>query len=116
MLRSKTTRRQIALALALVTLLFARVAAGDVAPESIRFTLPITCQAEGAEPIDLDPGRYLREDLWQGLDSEIQILQNDRTRLRAENQALRDYSEPTPWILIGLAFGAGALGAYYISD
>lgn len=101
--------RGVALAIALALLLLAPA----VAAEPVRFLTPVTCEAHpSGNTIDLDPGRYLPEPEWIDLDTSIVGLQNDVTRLQAENKELRK-PDPANWklILAGTLIGVAA-GAY----
>ena len=87
--------------------------APSAAAESIRFKTPVTCEAHpSGNKIDLDPGVYLPEPEWIDLDKRHTALQNDVTRLGAENEVLRK-PEATQWklVLAGMLIGIAA-GAY----
>ena len=80
------------------------------------FTTPVTCEAPNGATIDLDPGRYIPEDQWLDLDSEIKRLQDSETRLTAENKELQK-PDPTPWkLVLGATLLGIAAGAYAFKD
>lgn len=87
----------------------------SAAAEPIRFTVPVQCSAEG-KTIDLEPGRYLPEESWVELDAEMVALQDDVTRLEAENASLLESSSGGDWrlVLAGTVVGM-AVGAYALS-
>lgn len=88
----------------------------SVAAVPVRFTVPVTCSTEAAESIDLSPGRYIPEEVWQEAEDSLKALQDDRTRLAAENAVLKDYDEPTNWYILGAVFIAGTVAGAYLID
>lgn len=95
-----------------VTLLAARAAAEP--PPPTRITVPAVCR-DGADPpheLSVAPGSVLlTEEAWDHLDIETKVLQDDRTRLKAENESLRKSASSGPgwlWVVSGIATAAAA--------
>ena len=107
-------------AVAAVVLLAAREAAADPppapdAPLHLRSSSSIV--TEGGSHLDVPPGYYLTEPQWDALDFEIRALQDERTRLRAENTSLRESAGTgAPWWAIGAAVVLGAAAGAYAWD
>lgn len=104
-MRFAISSKGVAIAVALAFFLLASTAHG----ESIRFPTKVTCTAHpSGNTIDLDPGRYIPEPDWLRLDSDIVRLQNDVTRLGAENVELRK-PDDLSWklVAIGVLIGVG---------
>ncbi len=63
--------------------------------------------------LDLQPGRFLVEPLWQKQDEEFKRLQEQEIRLTAENKSLRKSAEEFPWLPVSLGVAVGiAVGTY----
>lgn len=78
------------------------------------FQTPSHVTTQGGSELDLPPGYFLDEPAWDALDYQVRTLQDDRTRLSAENKSLRDSAGTgAPWwaIAAGVVVGAAA-GAY----
>lgn len=90
------------------------------APEPVsptRLRSAATVETDGGTRLRLSPGFVLvPPDKWEAMDLQVQGLENDRTRLTAENESLKTslrQSRP-PWLWIGTALAAGfAAGAAY---
>lgn len=70
---------------------------------------------EGGTDLRLPPGYYLPEPVWRALDTEVRRLQDQETRLTAENASLTESATgwQPGWKTLGLAVLSGvALGAY----
>jgi hypothetical protein len=79
-------------------------------PPPIHLTVPTTVADGEGHTLALPPGFFLFEETWQALDLEVKRLQDQETRLTAENQVLRESSDPPGWwwVVGGLAAGIGA--------
>lgn len=61
----------------------------------------------------LQPGHFLNEQTYTKLDIEMRRLQDQETRLKAQNDSLRSSANDVPWLPIALSLGAGLiLGTY----
>lgn len=101
-------RRRMTLTLALVGVLAAREASGDV----WHIKTPSVVVTEKGSKLDLPPGYFLDEEAWRERDLELKRLQEQETRLKAENRSLRKTvaADAIPWrvIVCAMAFGAAA--------
>lgn len=95
-------RRKISLCCALAVVLSAREAAGDI----YHVKSPSTLKTEKGSELTLPPGYFLDEQTWQERDLEMRRLQEQETRLVAENKSLRESADFPPWASVAL----GALG------
>lgn len=94
---------------------------GRAAADEVKhFTSPIHVTTPSGKTLDLPPGYYLPESTWNRLDAEMRRLQDQETRLTAENKSLRHSVEDMPgwkWIagalVIGIAVGAGGVAYYF---
>jgi len=89
-------------------------------PEPTHLKSPTQCRTERGSEVNFPPGYFLPEPTWLRLDNEVRRLQEQETRLTAENNRLRELTRSGPgrtlfWVGTGLlaGFAAGALGAYY---
>jgi hypothetical protein len=102
---------------AAAVLLVATRAAGDPGP--VHATVPVTLRAIGSgHELELPPGYYLTEDQWDALDFRVRTLEDESTRLRAENASLRS-SAGSGWPGWKVAVGAvllGVVGGVYVSE
>lgn len=105
---SHRPRRFTAVGAALLVLLLASSAAAD----PTKITVPVTCATESGATIDLDPGRYIPEQIWLDLDTEHKRLQDSVTRLEAENVVLSESSKPAWYYVAGAALLGVAIGVY----
>jgi hypothetical protein len=74
-----------------------------------------TVHTDGGVDLRLPPGYFLPEPDWSKLDVEMRRLQDQETRLNAQNQALRsdlEHWQPGWVTLVGAAVLGGALGWY----
>lgn len=96
----------------IVTLLASRAAADP--PPPTRVTVPALCHDSADPPNDLalSPGMViLTEDAWANLDAKVKQLQEDRTRLTAENESFRESASTSGWVWVASAIaGAAAAG------
>ena len=54
---------------------------------------PSTCHTDGGTDLRLPPSYIVPEQAWDDLDREMRRLQDQETKLTAENQKLRDLTE-----------------------
>ncbi len=74
---------------------------------------------EGGANLRLPRGYFVPEGKWDALDLEVKRLQDQETRLSAENEALRDSGGGPGWGTVAVVVGALALGAgggYWLSE
>lgn len=64
--------------------------------------------------VELEPGRYVEETLWIELDNEFKRLQDQETRLKAENDSLRKSANEFPWLTTAIVLGVGIAAGTYI--
>lgn len=92
-------------------LLFAPVASGQEAdrPVAIRVDVPSTLHIPGKGELDLPPVLILPKEAEDAVQGEIVRLQTAETRLKAENEALRQkpFSIKVLLIAAGVGFAAG---------
>lgn len=107
------TRARLAGAAAALVILSHDAAAEPGLDEPARLRTPARCVTEGGSTVDLAPGRYLPEPVWNDLDAEVRRLQDVTTRLHAENRSLRASAAAGPgWtavVAVGTALAAGIL-------
>jgi hypothetical protein len=72
------------------------------------------CWPDLTNCVVLPPGYYVQEYLYNDLDAEMKRLQDQETRLGAENQSLRSSANDVPWLPIALGVAAGLLLGTYI--
>ncbi len=101
-------RRRVAFAVLVVAALATRNASGDI----YHIESPSTLTTEKGSNLKLPPGYFLDEKTWQDRDAALKKLQDQSTRLTAENQSLRDSAVDHPYVLAGLGVLAAGLGAY----
>ena len=102
--------KRLFIAAALVATLAARDAAGDI----YHIKSPSTLKTEKGSEVKLPPGYFIDEEKWQELDLEMMRLQEQETRLKAENDSLRkSAANDYPWLATGTVgvFGV-ALGLF----
>jgi hypothetical protein len=78
-------RRRLVLGMVLMTALTAREAAGDI----YHLKSPSQLETEKGSKLKLPPGYFLDEVTWQERDAALKRLQEQETRLKAENVSLR---------------------------
>ena len=77
-----------------------------------------TCRTDGGVDLRLPPGYYLPEQAWDDLDRETRRLQDQETRLTAENgrlRALTDRTVVTTLAYVGLGVVVGLAGGIYFA-
>lgn len=106
-------KSKLCIAAALITVLAAREAAGD----TWHLKTPSTVTTQGGSNLTLPPGYFLDEETWRERDLELKELQDQRTRLKAENESLRKSTDEYPWAATGLVgvFGI-ALGVFLVTN
>lgn len=121
-----TKRRKLQLAVAAGVILLARAATADPSPTPPHGTTgggstfdhietPSTCRSDGGTDFRLPPGYFLDEPSWKRYDADVKQLQDDRTRLTAENASMKaslSSWQPGWWTLLGVAASAAAGGWY----
>ncbi len=98
-----------------ITLFATRAAAEPERP--IHLTVRTKVSDESGNELRLPPGYFLTEETWARLDAETKRLQDQETRLTAENQVLREGGGGMPswwWVAAGIA--AGAAGGYFVGN
>ncbi len=115
------TRKRFAIALGLLFLLAARSSADVIVlplPVNIRIHSNSTLITDTNPGVDLrlPPGYFMDEPTRDKLDGEVKRLQDAETRLKAENESLRDSSRHyfPGWTVFGAAFAAGLAGGIWI--
>lgn len=115
-------RRRAAVLVALtVTFEAPRVAADPYVPaplEVLHLKTSSTARTDGGTDLRLPPGYFLDEKKYEAVDDELRILQDERTRLKAENASLRasaDDGISFGWYALGTALVLGFAGGYYVS-
>jgi len=83
----------------------------SAAAEPLHLRTPSQVKTEGGSDLKLDPGFFMTEPEWYNLDKQVRQLQDDSTRLRAENKVLREDAGPG-WVTLGIILGAFAGGVY----
>ncbi len=107
-------RNRFALLVGLAAVLAARDAAGE--PTIYHLKSPSSLKTEKGSELKLPPGYFLDEEAWRQRDEEMKRLQEQETRLSAENLSLRKSArDDYPWLATGVvgAFGV-ALGAFVV--
>lgn len=98
--------RRLAVVTALLVTLAAREASGDI----VHLKTPSSVVTEGGSTLTLPPGYFLDEQTWQERDLEMRRLQEQETRLVAENKVLRESSDFPPWASVALGAVGIAIG------
>ncbi len=88
--------------LAAVVVCWALIARG----EPIRLLSPSTVVTDGGSTLRLDPGVFLPQADYEKLDIELRRLQDQETRLEAENDSLKSSLSGWPFIVGGFVAGA----------
>lgn len=115
-------RRVVVVAAALAVLLPGRGAAADpyTPPpgQVLRLKTPSNVRTDGGSDLRLPPGYFLDEPAWGKLDTELRRLQDQETRLEAENQSLRKSAKGVSfgWYALGTAVALGLAGGYYLGS
>lgn len=106
-------KRRMFVAVVFAALLCAREAVGD---DIYHVKSPSVLKTEKGSELKLPPGYFLDEQAWQERDGELKRLQEQETRLVAENVSLRKSArDDYPWIATGIvgAFGVAA-GVFFM--
>ncbi len=101
-----------------VLLLLTASAAADPTPTVLHFSSNSTVYTDTnpGEGLRLPPGYYLPEDSWKILDDEFKRLQDQETRLGAENKSLRETSDSWQpgWKTLTVTLLTGMVAGWYI--
>jgi len=84
-------------------------------PVHLHMRTPSTVTTEGGTTRQLPPGYFLDEESYSKLDTEVRRLQEQETRLGAENRSLRGTLsswQPGWLVVVGAVVGGAALGFY----
>jgi hypothetical protein len=91
----------------------------ETVDESLQLTTPSIIHTDGGANLRLPPGYFLTTHDYEILDVELQRLQDEETRLTAENDSLRQSAERpgaglrTIVVVVGITLGLGiGLGAW----
>ena len=104
-------KRRAFVAVALVTALTARAAG-----ETYHIKSPSTLRTEKGSELNLPPGYFLDERTWQERDLELKEAQEQRVRLKAENESLRKSATEYPWLATCVVGAFGVLvGVVYMT-
>lgn len=106
--------RRYALALLVVAALTRETAAEPI----YHIKSPSVLKTEKGSELSLPPGWFLDERTWQERDLEMRRLQEQETRLKAENDSLRKSArDDYPWLATGVvgAFGV-AVGIFIVTQ
>lgn len=93
------------------TVLVVSFLSSAVHSEPMRFLTPAQCMTEGGAEVNIEPGRYLPESDWERLEKDYKAMENDNTRLVAENKSYKGSQSVLGWksalgaLLIGAALG-----------
>jgi hypothetical protein len=103
-------RRRLFVAAALVLAFTARDASGEI----WHLKSPSTLETEKGSRLSLPPGYFLDEETWREKDLEMRRLQEQETRLTAENESLRKAADFPPWAAVALGVAGAALGITFV--
>ncbi len=96
---------------AVATVLVSREAHGEI----YHLKSPSTLETEKGSVLQLPPGYFMDEPTWDERDREMRRLQDQETRLGAENRSLRESADGFPWVTTGVVGILGsALGAVVV--
>ena len=110
--------RRFGTALAFLACFLLALSGASADPDSIKHVkTPFRIISDGGTDLRLPPGYILTEEQWSELDKEFHRLQEQETRLKAENESLKDSFGGGKWawflgaagLGIGIAIGALAL-------
>jgi hypothetical protein len=97
---------------------FPGIAAADSAPEfetPKHVKTPFRLISDGGTDIRLPPSYILTEPTYKYLDLRLKTLEDNETRLTAENKELKEGATKKHWIYLGTIFVAGVLvGGYMV--
>lgn len=112
------------LLVALMATLLATRAAGEPAPSTAPVMVctkeSITLRADAGQEMRVPPGCYLPAPTYAAVDGEMRRLQDETTKLAAENESLRESASESPWgwgtltaLVTAVALGVAAGGYYF---
>ena len=101
-------RRRLAMSIALAVALLAHNAFGDI----YHVASPSTLKTDGGSTLKLPPGYFVDEDTWKLRDTKLKTLEDQSTRLTAENTSLKNSAVDHPYLVMGVSALGIALGAY----
>lgn len=104
-------KRRTLIIAAVATVLAARDASGDI----YHLKSPSTLKTEKGSELKLPPGYFLDEETWRERDERMKRLEEDRTRLGAENRSLRDSKVSIRPYLFTFVIGAAAGFVSYLA-
>jgi hypothetical protein len=104
--------RRLTFAVVLASALAARSAGGDI----LHLKTPSEVHTQGGSTLQLPPGYFLDEPTFEEKDAELRGLQDEHTRLNAENESLRKSARKSPWDwrIVSAAFAAGCAFVYFV--
>lgn len=73
---------------------------------------PSTLTTDGGSKLKLPPGYFMDEDTWKLRDAKLKALEDQSTRLTAENTSLKNSAVDHPWLALGVSAAAVVLGTY----
>lgn len=106
-------KAQTVAAAVVVTFLLTATASAQPAPADpprpVHFLSPVRVMSDGGADLRRPPGWYVPDAVWDDIDFKVRVLQDDRTRLTAENESLRASADRPGWgWLLGFAVGTAA--------
>lgn len=112
-------RRRVMVATVVVMTATTRLALGDPvappAPVNLHILSPSTVHTDGGSDVRLPPGYFLDEATRAAIDTEMKRLQDQETRLTAENTSLTQSTQgwQPGWYTLAITLASGlALGWY----
>lgn len=114
--------RKVTAIFALLVVLLTATAAADpeqpvptLPPPFLRMRLPAKiCWPDLSTCADVEAGYYIEEHLYNELDVEMRRLQDQETRLGAENKSLRSSADAFPWLPVAIGVGVGFVAGVYL--
>lgn len=97
-------------------LIVAALASRSAADPILHLKTPSAVHTQGGTDLTLPPGYFLDEPTFADKDAEMRRLQEQETRLNAENQSLRKSAKKSPWDwkVVSAAFAAGCAFTYLL--
>ncbi len=117
----KPKHRKLAILLGALIVILPRVAAAEPVPLLEMPTMHLllgTGDGKLTGPNGLDyripqGSHILAPDSWKEHDDKFKLLQDDKTRLTAENKSLRESADEWPWLPVAIGVGVGlTMGVY----
>ncbi len=111
-------RKRLGTAVALVVYLLAARAAADPAPsDRLRMRDSSSLTLKSGRVLELPPGRFTEERTFEKDETELKRLQDQETKLGAENRSLRDSAAgwQPGWRTLLLAVASGAMIGFYVA-